>query len=419
MASAAQSDRSVGISELDRSAITESDASLSDQSAHHISERISQSEMSRGRLPTDDSAGELYLDLETPTGGTEPSAQAHSGASVNSQAFTPQYSVQQEDSVQSESVVDNHRDWESVLHTYKDPGTDLDRTTHRVKHIKPPVTVSGIRVLREDVMEANERVHHLMMKLRSLLSTKSGIHCSMLYHQDPVLGATSPGKAIRNNVTLASDIVTALRQRPEYIVLAMANSNNLRDGSPVMVQIAFTMLHRLLHPFSADNSMTTAILLQGINYQLDELTPVEQVFSELDSKVIIARALFITDPDTAVRWEPLLSPLPTVPEAKSETVLACLLRVYAIRRDVTSYYRTIWRPILPGVVALLKQHSEAEKDPQSHHNIQAHAFANTIAVANRLLECTLGEKSILTFPPIATAVCRAVHEIGGQLALHT
>lgn len=321
----------------------------------------------------------------------------------------------------SQSVVDNTRDWGGILDVYKDPGLEYaDKISHRVRHIKPPVTISGIRVLREDVMEANERVHQLLIKMRSLLSVKSGIECSMLYHENGTTPTSNPtdNNAGRNNVTLASDVVTALRQRPEFIVLAMANSNNVRDGSAVMVQLAFTALHRILHPFSSDNSMTTALLLQGINYQLDELTAVEQVFSELDSKIIIARALFISDPDTVVRWDPLLSPMPTVPEVPSETVLASLLRVYAIRRDVTSYYRTIWKPILPGVVALLKHHGEAATDP-NYHNSKPHVFSNIMAVAHRLLECTLSEKAVLIFPATATAVCRAVNEIGGKLAVHT
>lgn len=370
------------------------------------------------------SMGKLYLDDLGDLGSNDvssgmPNMTAYHDSEPSAEpttAGTQELSPAGPETVESESVVDNRRDWEGLLNAYKDPGLEyVDKISHRIRHIKPPVTISGIRVLREDVMEANERVHQLIIKIRSLLSVKSGIDCSILYHDNNKM---SPGGNQRSNVTLASDIVTALRQRPEYIVLAMANSNNVRDGSPIMVQVAFTALHRLLHPFSSDNSMTTAILLQGINYQLDELTAVEQVFSEVDSKLIIARALFVTDTDLVVRWDPLLQPLPTVPDVPSETVLACLLRVYAIRRDVTSYYRTIWKPVLPGVVALLKQHGSVATD-HNQHNVKPLVFANIIAIANRLLECTLSEKSIMVFPAIATAVCRAVHEIGGHLAMHS
>jgi hypothetical protein len=430
----AKSDRSVAISELDRSmdsvaSSSEGPSDDNDNGPLHPTDATSVHHTIPAGSVSERSVEQLYLEMDSANGasaeqgGDMPSTAEYEFYSGNP-AFSPgaDTDLLQHDeyqSVQSESVVDNQRDWESVLNAYKDPGTEFDRISHRVKHIKPPVTVSGIRVLREDVMEANERVHQLLMRLRSMLSAKSGIESSILYPQNSPVDGNSQRQTAPNNVTLASDIVTALRQKPEFIVLAMANTNNVRDGSSVMVQTAFTVLHRLLHPFSADNSMTTAVLLQGINYQLDELTAVEQVFSELDSKVIIARALFVSDPNTAVTWDPLLSPLPVVPETRSETVLTCLLRVYAIRRDVTSYFRTVWRPILPGVVALLKQHGEAHRDEQQHHNSKAHSFANIIAVANRLLECTLSEKSILTFPPIATAVCRAVHEIGGQLAMHT
>ena len=430
---------SVGISEYDRSDDSISNAEEAEsKSYNHLEEEGVEDEQDVSLMESehsvDDQMEMLYMDeLGEQSATVEEEEDSH--YSHENLDFLPLPPVGEEilsEQVEENSYDNHHRDWESLLNTYKDPGSELDKISHRVQHIRPPVSISGIRVLREDVMEANERVHQLLMRLRCNLSTKSGIECSVLYHQDAIQSDTntSPQKLIQNHVTLASDIVTALRQQPEFIILAMANSNNVRDGSEVMVQIAYTVLHRLLHPFSTDSSMTTAVLLQGINYQLDELTAVEQIFSVLDSKVIIARALFIADPELAVTWDPLDCPLPTIPGTQAETVLACLLRTYAIRRDVTSYYRSIWKPILPGVVALLKQHGSSSSDHNNnppHNNIESqqsqsskeHMFANTMAVAMRLLECTLNEKSIIIFPHIATAVCRAVHEIGGQLALHT
>ena len=69
--------------------------------------------------------------------------------------------------------------------------------------------------------------------------------------------------------------------------------------------MAFITLNRLLHPFSTDGSMTTALLLQGFNYQLHEAAAVEKLFSEFDPKMVVSRAIFISDPSTAFRWNPL------------------------------------------------------------------------------------------------------------------
>eukprot|EP01034_Spumella_vulgaris_P021721 gene21721-27774_t len=307
--------------------------------------------------------------------------------------------------------ISRSRDWGNLLDEYTDRSSVFtDKISHRVtrRSGRPPVTSSGIRVLRSDVLEANERIHQLMSKLRTILSHQAGIECSFLYDDDADRVGEGSASRSRSIVTLASDIVTNLRQRPEFIVMAMATTNKSSSSAAAMVQIAFTALHRLLHPFSTDNSMTTAILLQGINYQLDEMTQVEQLFSSRDSHRILSRALLVSDPVTAMAWEPLREPLPVVPSAASETVLTCLLRLYAVRRDVTSYYRTIWKPVIPAIIAVLNV--DEFKGP--------HVFGNLLSVANRLLECTLSTRSMIVFPATATAICRAMHEIGGALTMH-
>ena len=348
-----------------------------------------------------------------------------------------------------QSLLSNRRDWEALLDTYVDKGQEYrDKVSHRIQQECPPVSMTGIAVLRGDVTEANERVHQLIIKLRSSLAAKAGVECSFVYHdhqgqRDHIhymrggeggqLGPNWSGfapaaegqhddnEAGYNSVTLASDIVTTLRQKPEYVVAAMADNNKLHGN--VMTQIGFTALHRLLYPMSADTSMTTALLLQGINYQLDEMAAVEQLFSGVDSRLIISRALFVCDPEIALHWDPLHSPLPCVPQVPSETALACLLRLYAVRRDVTVYFRTIWRPVLPSVLALLNANSLAKFRVVAANGggegVSLLSLNNVLAVANRLLECTLNEKAIVVFPATATAVCRAVYEIGGRPAMYT
>lgn len=233
------------------------------------------------------------------------------------------------------------RNWESLLIAHKDLGDEFrDKISHRIEQqIKPPITDVGLVCLRDDTIEANERIHQLLIKLRTSLCKNSNINYSINYHDNSshTYSQFSPPNPLlfnyqKSDVTLASDIVTAIRQNPEHIIIAMHMINNNSHNKKAMFQIAFTSIHRLLHPFSADNSMTTAILLTAINFQLDELVSVQNVFCNNDSKLIISRALFIHDPEMAVSWDPFTSPMPLMPQVEDETVLTSLLRMYAIRR---------------------------------------------------------------------------------------
>lgn len=304
------------------------------------------------------------------------------------------------------------RDWERLLNIYKEPILPFsEKISHRADELQPPVTWAGVKILRGDVREANERIHHLISRIRSMLATKRGYKCSFLYHDSASENdedqESESSSTMKTAVTLASDIVTTLRQQPELVVMAIATNNNT-IGSTAMLQASFVALHRLLHPFSTDYSMTTALLLQSINYQLEELAAVEQIFCHMDSKMIIPRALSIYDPVMAVQWNPVDSPLPMIPNVQSETVFACLMRVYSIRRDVTAFFRAVWKPVLPAIATLL-QLKESPSNPV--------VLENLISLAYRLLENTFHEKSMTVFPITATAVCRAVYEIGGQTAM--
>lgn len=298
------------------------------------------------------------------------------------------------------------RDWNSLLNTFREPTDEYGaKISHRVTEVLPPMTSAGINVLKTDIINANERVHQLLLKLRAMMTEKLGHQCSFLYYDENNDSSTNINNHI---VTLASDIVTLLRQQPDYIIMTLSHRNLIQ--SLEMLEIAYIMVHRVLHPFSTDNSMTTALLLQSINYQLEELSEVEKIFSEVDSKLIISRALFVHNAKQAIEWNGLWSPLPMVPNVNRETVFACLMRVYSLRRDVTGYFRAIWRPILPSIAALF-----TSSDDLSNPVL----FANIITLAHRFLATTYSEKSMTVFPVTATAVSRAIYEIAGQETLLT
>lgn len=104
--------------------------------------------------------------------------------------------------------------------------------------------------------------------------------------------------------------------------------------------------------------------------------------------------------------------MPIVPMTDSETTLTCLLRVFSIRRDVTSFFRGIWKPLLPAALAVLNV-----DDSTSAATEGPHVFANLVSIANRLIVCFFREKTAVSMPAIVIAVCQTVFDIGGFDAL--
>ena len=110
---------------------------------------------------------------------------------------------------------------------------------------------------------------------------------------------------------------------------------------------------------------------------------------------------------------PLDGPMPIVPMTHTESSLTCLLRIVAIRRDVTAYFRSTWRPLLPAVVAVLN----VDDDSSTASSAGPHVFANLVSVAHRLLLCAFRERSARSLPATMIAVCQTVFDIGGFEAL--
>ena len=114
----------------------------------------------------------------------------------------------------------------------------------------------------------------------------------------------------------------------------------------------------------------------------------------------------------------------------NDTTLGAILKCYAIRRDITAYFRLIWRPVFPSVLVLAAKgdiknravggdegggyHPEATIGTSADTAVDsAVVLADTFAIATRILELTLKTSVISSFPPGATSVCRALFQIGG------
>lgn len=108
-------------------------------------------------------------------------------------------------------------------------------------------------------------------------------------------------------------------------------------------------------------------------------------------------------------WNSLSKPLPLTPNVKRETVLTTLLKLYAVRVDVTSFFRHLWIPVFPSILAVI---SNTETN-------DSFTFKSLVKVAMRLLAHTFSERSIVSFPATATAVSRALFALAGRKALYT
>lgn len=292
--------------------------------------------------------------------------------------------------------------WKQLHDAYQPKVLDLRPKTHRLEKSRPPKTYAGLKVLDCDVKFAVKRVNELLVKLRVAIAEKSGLNCKVLNLS--ALSSSSLQK-VKENIYIEScrNLAFELRKRPDIIIGTLSG---IKDGSPIRMHIGFIVLHKLLHPFSSDNSLTTSLLLEAIKLELTELSPIESMFDS-NGRDIRNRALFITDPATAYHWNVLAQPLPLMPNVSSETLTASLLKLYAIRRDVSSFFRSLWKPVFPSASAILSQ----ERPSMS-------TFPDLVAVANRILECVLSDSAALIYPATASAICKTFHNIGGNVLMH-
>jgi hypothetical protein len=300
---------------------------------------------------------------------------------------------------------------------------------------KPPKSEAGLRVLQSDLKDTNSRVHKLLIRLRMMLALKAGIPCSIV---DNVLNEFNEEKRIgplssdaKDILSSASSLASNLKNQLERFVSAMATT--FRPGDVDRVYLGFLILHRLLHPFSCDSVLTSTVLLIALAYQVHESKDLQGLFTDIDTKIITSRTIFISDPTTALAWNPLAQPMPVMPNIPNETVFTCLLRLYSIRRDVSCFFRMAWQQAIPSIVAItstidtiasksycdgIRREDYTSAGLPEGASTSSHSFKNLLAVANRVLECILREDIAQIFPTPARVVCQTLFDVGGIDSLH-
>lgn len=279
----------------------------------------------------------------------------------------------------------------------------------------PPVSRLGLRILRSELENASSNVVKLTLQYRDLshIVSESRQVTDQLYgssnfsHAENVNLSRTRASASKANAPIykelydsASSIVSGVLRRPRLIIDAIAFSSSSS-------KLSFITVNRLLHPYFCDSSATTALLLDAIVYQSERFRLRNGRLSNPAGPKLISLSLFIDSVNSARAWNPLMQPLPLSPNVPNESFLTTLLKLYAVRVDVTSFFRKLWMPVLPSIVFLIG--GSGREEPSK--------FNTFVKVAMRLLSHTFSEKSIISFPATVAAISRAIYALSGTEGL--
>jgi len=118
--------------------------------------------------------------------------------------------------------------------------------------------------------------------------------------------------------------------------------------------------------------------------------------------------LFINNPEKAMKWNPILEPIPMAPHDIIDSSFTCLLKAYAIRVDVSAYFVATWKHLIPTMDDFLKLEEKGNKVPMQ----------KIFVLSARLLDSLFSPDALVVFPSTATAICHAIHSMCGTAGVH-
>ena len=231
-------------------------------------------------------------------------------------------------------------------------------------------------------------------------------HVALVRHFHPHSRDRDP-KTLKELEDGAASIISELLRQPRIIVDVLSYVR--KDPVLTTSVISDIIINRIVHPFFNDSSATTALLFEMLAWQTEECQSTTKDHrgssTTTESKEFFARALFINDPSFLEEWDPLEQPLPVLPNCSSETLLTTLLKSWAVRMDITWFFRELWIPVLPSIVAFLGVFPRVHQTGfQTMQLEDGEVFKSAMKVVNRLLLHTFSEKAMITWPPTATAI---------------
>lgn len=294
-----------------------------------------------------------------------------------------------------------------------------------------PVARLGLRIIRTDLVNTSLKVATLTQHFRELSHSRRCVQQTNGFptseHDDIEFSQVEPDRRYCSEFDssipvyaelfdCAASIITYAQHQPQLLIEAVVYDflSQRHAISLSKTKVGFIAVNRILHPYFTDASVTTDFLLEAITYQTRQY-----LINNYDSmNTIGARsnrirfptpfAMFIDKLPGTMAWNSAQQPLPLTPNNSWETFLTTLLKFYAIRVDVTLFFKELWSPVLPSIMSTLRMPTE---DCSS-------AFKSLIKVATRLLSHTFSEKSMIVLPATATAVSQALYAVIGIEGLH-
>lgn len=324
------------------------------------------------------------------------------------------------------TVSKRSKKWDELKATMKtSQGNAMARNTSSGSHgiSMPQINAAGIAILNSRIRDANTEIQNLLLQIRTILCHSQDIDCSTLNTLDSRLlrGSSHNTLRLRELTERAGHIIGYLRYQPKLLVPALGTLWN--TSGPVMVAtLSFIIFNRMLHPCSTDGFMTTAFLLEAVNYQVEDTADVVNVFHKVDPRVLMSRAIFISDSKVALSWDPLVEPMPLM--TVHNTLLSCALKAYSVRRDVSSYFRATWKPVIPALVSILEpvtpmSISESQAKIREAEQDRIVSVSNISSIAFKLIEVLMLDENMVLFPVSATAMCRTMYELCGLDGVHS
>jgi hypothetical protein len=306
-------------------------------------------------------------------------------------------------------------DWHNFHHLVAhDFHNALSREEELLQHLNEVAvscyagTPQGTAALERDAGTVAARLRDLLVHIKIAMNAHNGLEC-VPFSTEPNVGPNAMSKAHRQDMEArASELCSIIKGNLDLLFTSLESWRDIhRKETPSF--IAFLYLHRLLHPYTADESDTTKVLLRAVTFGLDQILGLPDVMPDVDPMVLASRALFIVDPGMAFAWNPVTQALPTAPAAPGDTALTHVLKAYALRAEVAAFFRHAWRASIPQLAGLVRR-AQAGKEM---------VLSDLQRLVRRLLDDVFRDDTLLHLPTPATAVCRMLNKVAGREGLDT
>lgn len=344
-------------------------------------------------------------------------------------------------SVRSRNWMDMKQNKDTLMRTGVRPQAARDYGRRTTMKIPQAVNADSVKSMGAILTELNEQVHELLIELRVAFCNRRKRACNILVHSDvdPIddlscfAKSEYPKDVVNDLVTIADGLIGLARERADLLVSCLSV---VPHDSAERTLLIYIVLHRVYHPFSTDSSLTTAFLLEVMNFEIDRVCASvdNQMFASDINGLRTLLCVLLTDipaQSATGSFSPLMLPLFGIkpfqrnppfdrvgdfpsPTA-SYSLMGMSLRSYGIRRDVSNFFRIVWRHNIPAIAALTEPTKSTTKD----HQYYGPSMSDLLQLAGRIIESVFLDEVMMIFPATATAIARCFADVCGRDGTYT